>query len=48
MKKEASSLTMSLRVDLLMCVVDANENRDVAILDIPNTFVQTIVLSCKF
>jgi hypothetical protein len=28
---------------MLMCVVDANENRDVAIVDIPNTFVQTVV-----
>ncbi len=26
-----------------MCIVDANENRDVAIVDIPNVFVQTVV-----
>ncbi len=26
-----------------MCIVDANKNRDVAIVDIPNAFVQTIV-----
>ena len=28
---------------MLTCVVDANKNRDVAIVDIPNAFVQTIV-----
>ncbi len=34
---------MSLEAVLLICVVDANKNRDVAIVDIPNVFVQTIV-----
>jgi hypothetical protein len=34
---------MSLDAVLLTCVVDANENRNVAIVGIPNTFVQTIV-----
>jgi hypothetical protein len=28
---------------LLMCIVDANENRDAAIVDIPNAFVQMVV-----
>jgi hypothetical protein len=28
---------------MLTCVIDANENRDVAIVDIPNAFVQTVV-----
>ncbi len=28
---------------MLTCVVDANKYRDVAIVDIPNAFVQTIV-----
>jgi hypothetical protein len=28
---------------LLTCIVDANKNRDVAVVDIPNVFVQTIV-----
>ncbi len=28
---------------MLTCVVDANKNRDVAIVDIPNALVQTIV-----
>jgi hypothetical protein len=26
-----------------MCIVDTNKNRDVAIMDIPNAFIQTIV-----
>ncbi len=42
-KEYASSPTVSLEAVLLMCVVDANKNRDVAIVDIPNAFVQTIV-----
>ncbi len=28
---------------MLTCVVDANKNRDITIVDIPNAFVQTIV-----
>jgi hypothetical protein len=42
-KEDASSPTVSLEAVLLICVVDANKNRDVAIVDIPNAFVQTIV-----
>jgi hypothetical protein len=42
-KEDTSSPTVSLEAVLLMCVVDANKNRDVAIEDIPNAFVQTIV-----
>ncbi len=42
-KEDASSLTVSLEAVLLMCKVDANKNRDVATVDIPNAFVQTIV-----
>jgi hypothetical protein len=43
MKEDASSPTVSSDAVLLMCVVDTNKNRDVAIVDIPNAFVQTIV-----
>ncbi len=43
MKEDASSLTLSLEAVLLTCIVDANKNRDVAIVDIPNAFVQTVV-----
>ena len=28
---------------MLPCVIDANKNRDVAIVDIPNAFVQMVV-----
>jgi hypothetical protein len=28
---------------MLTCVIDADENRDVAIVDIPNAFIQTVV-----
>jgi hypothetical protein len=34
---------VSLEAVLCTCIVDANENRDVAIVDIPNAFAQTIV-----
>jgi hypothetical protein len=42
-KEDASSPTVYLEAVLLTCIVDANENRDVTIVDIPNAFVQTIV-----
>jgi hypothetical protein len=36
-------LRLSSEAVLLTCKVDANKNRDVTIVDIPNAFVQTIV-----
>jgi hypothetical protein len=42
-KEDTSSPTMSSEAVLLTYLVDANKNRDVAIVDIPNAFVQTIV-----
>jgi hypothetical protein len=42
-KEDTSSPTVSLEAVLLTCIVDANKNRDIAIVDIPNAFVQTIV-----
>jgi hypothetical protein len=42
-KEDARSLTVSLEAVLFKCIVDANKNRDVAIVDIPNAFIQTIV-----
>jgi hypothetical protein len=42
-KEDTSSPTVSLEAVLLTHVVDANKNRDVSIVDIPNAFVQTIV-----
>jgi hypothetical protein len=43
MKEDASSPTVSSEAVMLTYVVDANENREVAIVDIPNAFVQTVV-----
>jgi hypothetical protein len=43
MNEDASSPTVSSEAVMLTCVVDANENREVAIVDIPNAFVQTVV-----
>jgi hypothetical protein len=40
-KEEASSPTAATESVLLMSVVNAMENRDVAIIDIPNAFIQT-------
>ncbi len=34
---------MSLEAVLLTCIVDSNNNRGVAIVDIPNAFFQTVV-----
>ncbi len=36
MKEDASSPTVSTEAVMLTCVIDANENRDFAIVDIPN------------
>jgi hypothetical protein len=43
LKEDAISPTVSNETVMLMCVIDADENRDVAIVDIPNAFVQTVV-----
>ncbi len=43
MKEDASSSTIFSEAVMLRCIVNANEDRDVAILDIPNEFVQTVV-----
>ena len=43
MKEDASSPTVSSEAVVCTCIVDANENREVAIVDIPNAFVQTVV-----
>ena len=40
-KDEAASPTVLLESVLLTCVIDAKENREVAVVDIPNAFVQT-------
>jgi hypothetical protein len=40
-KQDTSSPTASLESVLLTAVIDANERRDVVVIDIPNAFVQT-------
>jgi len=43
MKEDVSSPTVSSVAVMLTCIVNANENREVAIVNIPNAFVQTVV-----
>jgi hypothetical protein len=43
MKEDTSSPTVSAKAVMLTCIVNANENRDDTIVDIPNAFVQTVV-----
>ena len=42
-KEDVSSSTVTAEAVMLTCVIDAQENRDVAVVDIPNAFVQTVV-----
>jgi hypothetical protein len=42
-KEDASSPTVTTEAVLLSCITDADEGRDVAVVDIPNAFVQTRV-----
>ncbi len=47
LKEDASSPTIYNEAVMLTCVVHADENRDVAIVDIPNAFIQTVVKNEK-
>jgi hypothetical protein len=40
-KEDASSPTVATESVLLTCIIDAEEGRDVAVIDIPNAFIQT-------
>ena len=42
-KEDASSPTVATESVLLTCIIDAEEERDVAVADIPNAFIQTKV-----
>jgi hypothetical protein len=42
-KEDASSPTVAMESVLLSCIIDAEEERDVTVVDIPNAFVQTRV-----
>jgi hypothetical protein len=38
-KEDSSSPTVAIESVLLTCIIDAEEGRDVAVIDIPNAFV---------
>jgi len=42
-KEDSSSPTVATESVLLTCIIDAEEGRDVAVIDIPNAFIQTRV-----
>jgi hypothetical protein len=42
-KEDASSPTVLAEAVMLTCAIDALEGRDVAVVDIPNEFVQTVI-----
>jgi hypothetical protein len=42
-KEDVSSPTVTAEAVMLTCVIDAQENRDVAVVDIPKAFAQTVV-----
>jgi hypothetical protein len=42
-KEDVSSPTVTAEAVMLTCVIDAQEDRDIAVVDIPNAFVQTVV-----
>jgi hypothetical protein len=42
-KEDVSSPTVTAKAVMLTCVIDAQEDRDIAVVDIPNAFVQTVV-----
>jgi hypothetical protein len=46
-KEDDSSPTVATESVLLSCIIDAEEERDVAVVDIPNAFVQTRVKNEK-
>jgi hypothetical protein len=39
-KEDASSPTIATEAILLSCIIDAEEGKDVMVIDIPNTFIQ--------
>jgi hypothetical protein len=42
-KDDVNSPTVTAKAVMLTCVIDAQEDRDIAVVDIPNAFVQTVV-----
>ncbi len=42
-KEDVTSPTVTAEAVMLTCIIDAQEDMDVAVVDIPNTFIQTVV-----
>ncbi len=42
-KEDVNSPTVSGEAIMLTCIIDAAEDRDIAVVDIPNAFAQTVV-----
>jgi hypothetical protein len=42
-KEDATSPTVAMESVLLTCIINAEEGRDVAVVDIPNVFIQTCI-----
>jgi hypothetical protein len=42
-KEYVSSPTVTAKAVMLTCVIDAQEDRNIAVVDIPNAFVQTVL-----
>jgi hypothetical protein len=42
-KEDVSSLTVTADAVMLTCIIDAQEERNIVVVDIPNTFVWTVV-----
>jgi hypothetical protein len=42
-KEDVRSPTVSTEAVMLTCVIDAVEDRDIAVVDIPNAFAQSVV-----
>jgi hypothetical protein len=42
-KEDVSSTTVTAEAVMPLCVIDAQEDRDIAVVDNPNAFVQTVV-----
>ena len=42
-KEDAKSTTVATDSVLLTCIVNSKYNRDIAVIDIPNVFIQTCV-----
>ena len=40
-KEDSRSPTVSTEAALLSCIIDAEEEHDVAVIDVPNAFIQT-------